>query len=436
MQNEMRITVYASWLNGEPFIGTLYYNFSRGKEVYSFEYSNEWLSNYSNIFLDPDLCNIKGRQFVSQNKIIFGLFSDYSPDRWGRTLLKRKELLTARLQNRQPKKLYELDYLLGVCDELRIGGLRFRANNGEYLSKSDAFDIPPLESIRKLENASIAYENDKNCAQDKWLQILLKPGSSLGGARPKAVVKDIDGTLWIAKLPSKDDEVNTGAWELTANKLATMCGLNTCQTQAKCFSKIGATFLSKRFDRVYQNNCTKRVHYISALTALGKIDGDEASYIDIANFIKTHCANPQKDLTELWKRLLFNVLISNTDDHLRNHGFLLNESGLTLSPIFDINPNPYDKFMSLNITDTDNTKCLKNVMDSAKHYGLSISDAKNIAINFANTIKNNWKEIAKTNKIAQIEIQNMAGAFEDDFIIDNPRKNMPPKKAIDYGQSY
>src|SRR5574344_499845 len=361
MTNEKSVLVYASFFDGTPFLGTLYYSSLKCKEVYSFEFSDEWLSNHSNIILDPDFFNSRGRQFVSSDKKIFGCFSDCAPDRWGRTLLKRREAIIANKENREPLTFYEIDYILGVNDESRMGGFRFKYDkNSDFISTENELSVPPIESLRKLEHASLEFEKSNNQLETKWLNLLLQPGSSLGGARPKATVKDTDGSLWIAKFPSKNDEYNTGAWEQTVNQLALLCELTVAKFDAKTFTKKGTTFLSKRFDRIYKDGSVKRIHYASAMTLLGKTDEDSSStgtsYLDIADFIKSNSVHAQKDLKELWKRILFNVLVSNTDDHLRNHGFLLENNGWSLAPLFGAKPNPDGKFLSLNISHDDNSK--------------------------------------------------------------------------------
>lgn len=416
MTNEKSVLIYASFIDSAPLIGTLYYSLLRGKEVYSFEFSDKWLSNHSNLILDPDLYNTRGRQFVPSNKKIFGSFSDCAPDRWGRTLLKRREAIIANKENREPSTFYEIDYILGVSDESRMGAFRFKYDNDSgFISIENELSVPPIESLRKLEHASLEFEKSNNPLETKWLNLLLQPGSSLGGARPKATVKDTDDSLWIAKFPSKNDEYNTGAWELTVNQLALLCGLNVAKFDARTFTKKGTTFLSKRFDRTYKGDSVKRIHYASAMTLLGKTDGDSASsgvsYLDIADFIKSNSIHAQKDLMELWKRILFNVLVSNTDDHLRNHGFLLDSDGWSLAPLFDVNPNPDGKFLSLNISSDDNSKDIKLIIETAKFYGISLFNAQDEAEKMKTIIVNKWEQLAKQNGISQTEVELMKKAF-------------------------
>lgn len=416
MGKENVILVVAGWLEKEPIIGKLFSLNKRGKENYSFEFSDNWLSNYYNLFLDPDLFIGRGRQFVLGDKKIFGFLSDCAPDRWGRTLMKRKEAILARTEKRAIRELNELDFILGVNDESRVGGLRFKKENGEeYLSVNDSFNVPPFESLRKLQHASLEFEKNENPDETKWLKMLLEPGSSLGGARPKATVQDTDGSLWVAKFGSKNDDYDVGAWEITANKLAKLCGLNTTVTQSLKFSNTATTFLSKRFDRNYGDNGLKRIHYASAMTVLGKSDGaggsDGSGYLDIAEFIKNYSVQPEKDLEELWNRIYFNVAISNTDDHLRNHGFLLSKDGWHLAPLFDVNPNIYGNHLALNIDEFDNSKSVKLVLDSSGYYGLSENHAKANGEHINQVINDNWKRLAGEYGINRSEIILMERAF-------------------------
>lgn len=434
MRDEQQIEVYAGFLENETQIGTLYASSMRGKSVYSFEFTENWLTNYSHINLDPDLYNTSGRQFVSNDKKIFGFLSDCLPDRWGRRLLKRKEEILSKEENRETKELSELDFLIGVNDESRMGALRFKyPNSKEFICANDLYNVPPLENLRKLEQASIEFEKS-DFQNDKWLKVLLEPGSSLGGARPKATVKDEKGQLWIAKFPSNHDEYNIGAWEKTTSDLARLAGLNIPETMKKEFSTKGTTFLTKRFDRIYTNKEVQRVHFASALTLLGKTDGanyeDGSSYLELVDFIKSNCVNVNKDLEELWNRIVFSILVSNTDDHLRNHSFILTKEGWNLSPLFDVNPNPKGKELSLNISENNNLKRLYLALDTAKYYNLSFEKAKNNAIKIATIVKDNWQRIAKQNGCSQAEIEMMKNAFEDKNILKTKEKNETRQREL------
>ena len=394
-------------------IGKLYVETVRGGENYSFEYDTTWLSNPAAVMLDPDLNLYSGRQYpIGKEK--FGLFADSSPDRWGRVLMKRRERLLADAEGRKPRNLTEIDYLLGVFDDTRMGGLRFSTEEGgTFLSDDRTTPTPPWTSLRTLEEASREFEKDERGLTDKWLKQLLKPGSSLGGARPKASVLDPEGQLWIAKFPSKHDEGNVGAWEKVAHDLAKLCGLNVPEVKLECFSKNGSTFLVKRFDR----DGTRRIHFSSAMTMLGKTDGagarDGTGYLDMVSFIKANGASPKEDLIELWRRLVFNMAVSNTDDHLRNHGFLLMASGWRLSPMYDVNPVEAGDELALNVSDTDNNISVKLAIETAQYYGINQKDAGTMAEEILSIVRDNWESIAKQYGLSRTDIEDKRPAFNE-----------------------
>jgi len=411
--NDKTIYVYADWVDNSPvFMGRLFASYIRGKESFSFEYNKDWIRlNKFSFTFDPDLFLYEGRQFPP-DKPLFGVFSDSSPDRWGRMLMKRKEAIIAARENRKPKTLLDSDYLLGVYDETRLGALRYSTEeNGQFLSVDKEMAAPPWTTLRKLETASLAYESDVGGEEEKWLKQLLAPGSSLGGARPKASVYAPDGTLWIAKFPSKHDEWNSGAWEMVVHELAIKCGLNVPEAKLNTFSDAGSTFLVKRFDRV--GKCRK--HFSSAMALLGKTDGsgdDGASYLDIASFIKSNGSSPKEDLKELWSRIVFNMAVSNTDDHLRNHGFLLTEDGWVLSPMYDVNPNIYGNTLSLNVSSNDNRIDFNLIIDMAHYYELDLEEAKSILTRIVSTVSENWQQISESCELNKGEITRMKPAFE------------------------
>lgn len=394
-------------------VGCLFADFQRGKEKFSFEYDDEFFSSFlfSNFF-DYDLQPYKARQYLPTDKALFGVFSDTAPDRWGRLLMKRRERIRAEEQKIQKvNTLYESDYLLGVFDEARMGALRFCLEGSEYLSAERELSTPPFESLRTLEEASRQFEKEENLLEGKWLKLLLAPGSSLGGARPKATVKDVDGSLWIAKFPSKNDEYDVGAWEKTVLDLACICGLNVPESRLMKFSKLGSTFLVKRFDR----QGGKRIHFMSAMTALGKKDGDNAfsgiSYLDIASYISAYGGNSAQDLQELWKRIVFNIAVSNTDDHLRNHGFILTEKGWRLSPLYDVNPNVEKDSLALNITQNDNSLSVDLAIQIAEHFGISKNKAFDTANDILVKVHDNWRNLAEKNGLSKSAIEYMRPAF-------------------------
>ena len=413
VSKEKTIFVYDDFSMQNPtWMGTLYVNSLKGEESYSFEYDREWLKKTSlKITLDPELMPYSGRQYPF-GKTIFGLFSDSSPDRWGRVLMNKRERILAGKEGRKPAKLYDSDYLLGVYDETRLGGIRFKTEpNGAFLSADKKTVAPPWASLRTLEEASRNFENEDIALSEKWLNQLIRPGSSLGGARPKATVIDPKEQLWIAKFPSRNDENDSGAWEMVTHDLAEICGLHVPEAKLEKFSKLGSTYLVKRFDRVLN----KRVHFASAMTLLGKTDGASAaegtSYLDIAAFIKSYGAQPKRDLIELWKRIVFNMAVSNTDDHLRNHAFIFTENGWRLSPLYDVNPVPYGDELSLNVDEADNSINIDLAIETAVRFGISRTDATNDAKDILVIVRENWEKLATAYGLSRRLIEEMRPAF-------------------------
>ena len=410
---EKVIYVYDDFTNEEPtLMGRLYVNVIRGGETYSFEYDKTWLKQIGlTLSLDPDLLPYVGRQYP-KGKGIFGLFADLSPDRWGRMLMNKRERLQAEKEGRKPRKLYDSDYLLGVYDATRMGGVRLKSDmEGSFLSDDKESTVPPWTTLRTLEEASRNFESDESGLAEKWLNQLIRPGSSLGGARPKATIMAPDGQLWIAKFPSKNDDNDTGAWEKVAYDLAGLCGINVTESKLEKFSKLGSTFLIKRFDR----NGNKRIHFASAMTLLGKTDGasaaDGTSYLDIAAFIKSYGARPKKDLIELWRRIVFNMAVSNTDDHLRNHGFLLTKHGWILSPVYDVNPVPYGDELALNIDAESNSIDIELAIDTAVKFGIDKDYARKMALEILSKVDTNWEKLASNHGISHRQIEEMRPAF-------------------------
>ncbi|MDR1136158.1 MAG: type II toxin-antitoxin system HipA family toxin [Clostridiales Family XIII bacterium] len=414
IQSEKIVFVYENWRGETPsLIGRLHISFIRGQESFSFEYADEWLNALESAYpLDPDISRYRGRQYAPLDKGLFGLFSDSCPDRWGRLLMKRREAINAKKEERKPRKLTESDFLLGVHDASRMGALRFCVEEGgAFLSNEKAFATPPWISLRTLENASIAFENDDSGLEEKWLLELLAPGSSLGGARPKATVQAADGALWIAKFPSKHDEYNSGAWEKVVHDLARLCSLNVPESKLETFSKTGSTFIVKRFDR----DGSRRIHFASAMTLLGKTDGasaaDGVSYIDLADYIRANGAEPKRDLMELWKRLVFNMAVSNTDDHLRNHGFILTPFGWRLSPLFDVNPIPYGDSLSLNVSEYDNSIDLALAIEVSEYFEVAKDEAEKISADICKTVQKHWSGIAESYGLSRGAAEYMRPAF-------------------------
>lgn len=417
--SQKEILVYADWefLGGNCLMGVLYADLLKGKEIFSFEYDEKWLSSGKAQIIDPDLQLYSGRQYQSADDIKnnFGIFLDSSPDRWGRLLMRRREAAIARIEKRAEQTLLETDYLLGVYDEHRMGALRFKqASGGPFLNNNKDMATPPWTSIRELEQISLMLETDE--AEDnpdylKWLNKLIAPGSSIGGARPKADVLAPDKTLWIAKFPSKNDDSDVGAWEMIANKLAEKAGINAAIGMTKKFSAKFHTFLSKRFDRITAAN---RIHFASAMTLLGYKDGydfsEGTSYLELAQYISNNSARVKEDLEELWRRIVFNICISNTDDHLRNHGFILTPKGWVLSPAYDLNPNETGIGLSLNITMTDNSLNLDLAMDVREYFRLDEKKALEI-IARVKASASNWRAVASKYQVPKSEQEMKARAF-------------------------
>ena len=414
--SEKTVYVYDDFSSDSPLLmGRLFVSVVRGGESYSFEYDNQWLkATAPALSLDPDLMPYGGRQY-SSGKNIFGVFADASPDRWGRVLMNRRERILADKENRKPSKLYDSDYLLGVYDETRMGGIRFKLDpSGPFLSEDRENAAPPWTYLRTLEEAARRFEADETGLAEKWVRQLIMPGSSLGGARPKATVTDASGQLWIAKFPSRNDENDTGAWEMVAHDLAVRCGLNIPEARLEKFSPLGSTYLVKRFDRIK----SKRIHFASAMTLLGKTDGasssDGSSYLDIAALIKSSGASPKKDLQELWKRIVFSMAINNTDDHLRNHAFILTKNGWTLSPLFDVNPVPYGNELSLNVNEYDNTVSIDLAVETAGRFGLKESEARDCAAEMLKIINKSWAAVAAGYGLSRRQIEEMRPAFMEE----------------------
>ena len=402
------IYVYDSFSNnGESLLGILYVNNVRGNETFSFDFDFDWLKNNKcSSTIDPELSFVLGRQFSKQR--MFGMFEDACPDRWGRTLLQKRENLNAKKEGRKPNKLLESDYLLGVDDYTRMGGLRFKLDkDGPFVSNDKENSIPPWTSLRTLEEAARNFEKDSPNI-DKWVEQLIKPGSSLGGARPKASVVDTHGNLWIGKFLSKHDEYDVCAFEKVANDLAFMCGLNVPETKLEKFSKYGSTFLVERFDR----DNDRRIQFASAMTLLNKTDNEDvSSYLDLAYFIKENGSNPKDDLLELYKRIAFNIAISNTDDHLRNHAFIYGENGFRLSPLYDINPTPYNNQLSLNIDEISNDKDFELLLSTCKYYGLDKNKGRQLIVDIVDVVSENYETLARSYGINRSQIEDMKIAF-------------------------
>ena len=415
------IGVYQDWSADElpKRLGTLRVRPGRTGELFDFTFDDDALTEkiLSKQALDPDLGIFSGSQFPKDGRTMFGVFKDSSPDRWGETLIRRRFDRDKRAGLvPQNARLGQSDYLLGVHDAFRSGALRYKLSpDGPFLDNHDGSAAPPLVRLRELEAASRALEEDadnNDPATDDWLRLLLAPGASLGGARPKATVVDTEGNLWIAKFPSAKDHYDAGAWELVVARLAERCGLRVPVSDAHKFASAEHTYLVRRFDR---RTSGQRIHFASAMTLTGNQDGagasTGASYLELAEIIMSQGATPREDLVELWSRIVFNVMVSNTDDHLRNHGFLLvPNAGWRLSEAYDMNPAPGSSGLSLNIDESDNALDLDLVRSVAPYFRMTDAQATSV-INRVSDVVRDWSDVADSLGIKRGEQDDMADAF-------------------------
>lgn len=413
-----KLLVYADfdWLKEIELVGELSYESLRGSDSYAFKFDDEWLKRYGNLFISADLNNYKGLQYTQPERDIFGCFSDALPDRWGRTLLNRREQILATEEKRLVRRLSSFDYLLGIDDSSRMGGFRFKERaDGDFINSSNMLRIPPLTNIRELIHASgeVEKSEEENKLPDKkWLAQLIQPGSSLGGARPKASVVDTDKVLHIAKFPSRKDNYNAGLWEHFCHLLATKADINAASTQVISTNDKYHTLLSRRFDRTDEG---KRIHFASAMTLLGLTDGANAStgngYLDIVDFILQNCTDVNQNLQELYRRVAFNICIGNSDDHFRNHGFLLTPKGWTLSPAYDMNPT-LNEYQSLLISSGSSRADLSILLDASESYMLTREVATKIISEVVAAVKD-WRALATKLSIATSEMTLFGAGFND-----------------------
>lgn len=372
-----KLLVYADlhWLHTPALVGELSYESLRGADSYGFSFAPTWLQTQRDLFLSADLNNYTGMQYTAADRDIFGCFSDALPDRWGRTLLNRREQLQAQEQRRPLRRLSSFDYLLGIDDYSRMGAFRFKETpDSDFINSDPTLKIPPLTDIRTLEAAGSAIEQSEAhnaLPEKKWIAQLIQPGTSLGGARPKASVTDLDGALCVAKFPSRKDDYDVELWEHLCHLLARKAGIEVADT--KVLKAIGPyhTLISRRFDRTADG---RRIHFASAMTLLGLQDGNNAAdghgYLDLVDFIVQHCTAVESNLRELYRRVAFYICVGNSDDHFRNHGFLLTPKGWTLSPAYDINPT-LNTSQSLLISSVSNQAAFSQLRAAAEDYLLS-----------------------------------------------------------------
>lgn len=410
--NKTDILVYAHWkgMTDPVRMGTLSAQEARGHLAWSFSYDNDWLKSQSQLLLDPNLQWFSGPQYSPDDKPNFGMFLDSMPDRWGRTLMQKREAML-KPKDKQ-RRLTDVDYLLGVYDLARMGGLRFKLQeNGPFLDANEEKSIPPITDVRELQVGAEMVESDEDSEEvRKWLRILIAPGSSLGGTRPKSSVRDENGELWIAKFPSRQDSTDMGIWEYLAWQLAKEAGITVPEARVEQVTGRYHTFFTKRFDREQ----AKRIHFASAMTMTGnfetKIRSHPPSYLEIAEFIQFNGASPEQDLHQLWRRIVFNIAISNTDDHLRNHGFIIADNGWRLSPAYDMNPSIDSGGLALNI-DLDHNDL---DVDLARSVGVYFNLTEKQIISTIQEIQNavsTWQEKAIKLGIPSAQIRVMEPAF-------------------------
>lgn len=412
-----KLLVYADfdWLKEIELIGELSYETLRGSDSYGFKFSEQWLRQYGSLQLSDDINSFPGMQYTKQGRDIFGCFSDALPDRWGRTLLNRREQLAAAEENRPVRKLSSFDYLMGIDDHSRMGAFRFKeSSDGEFINASNQIKVPPLTTLRELMHACSEIERSESeniLPQKKWLNQLIFPGTSLGGARPKASVVDDKGTLYVAKFPSRNDDYDVGLWEHFCHILAVKAGINAASSSVLKSDERFHTMLSKRFDRVDNG---KRIHFASAMTLLGLTDGDNAStgygYLDIVDFIVRGCTRVEENLQELYRRVAFNIVVGNSDDHFRNHGFLLTAKGWTLSPAYDMNPTLSNE-QSLLINRSTNSSDLSILRSACAEYMLEEQTATKIIEEVVVAVKD-WRKVATDLRIAKREIDMFAAKLD------------------------
>lgn len=400
------LTIYADFdflPEAEP-VGELFHERIRGNSVYRFRFSPAWLEKHGNNILCADLTNAPGWQYSSED--LFGCLADALPDRWGRTLIDMRETIDACAEHRAPRSFTSFDYLCKLDDRTRMGGLRFkREGEDSFFMASEKIEVPPIATIRELQQASLHIEEGiekGETPEDKWIRQLYNPGTSLGGARPKANIITEDGILQMAKFPSRNDRFDAGLWEHLCHLLAKEAGISVAETHVMSLGR-HHTLLSRRFDR----HGSRRVHFASSMALLGLHDGDGAKtgngYLDIVDFIIGHCANAHGNLNELFRRVAFNICIGNADDHFRNHGFLLTAQGWTLSPAYDMNPSLSDH-QALLITDDSNEADLRLLLQHHDDYYIKSDVAETIVAEVREAVKK-YRALAKRLHIKQNEME-------------------------------
>jgi serine/threonine-protein kinase HipA len=406
---EREVLVYVDIQGAPHLVGRLWARTRKDRESASFEYDKSWLGHPERFSLEPALRLGPGPFHTSADQPLFGAVGDSAPDRWGRALMRRAERQRADREGRAPRAAGEIDYLLMVDDEARQGALHFAEQEaGPFLAPPGPVRIPPLIELPRLLSAAQHVLSDTDSEAD--LRLLLAPGSSLGGARPKASVRDREGHLSIAKFPSQSDEVNTVLWEAVALTLAAKAGISVPISRVETVDG-KPVLLLRRFDREGH----ARRPFLSAMSMLGARDNQTRSYLEIVDILRQHGAAPKADMHALWRRIVFSILISNTDDHLRNHGFLwAGPAGWRLSPAYDLNPVPTDikpRVLSTAIDLDDATGSMDLAFQVASYFELNKAEALQIAGQVGRAV-GAWRKVAARLGLSAAEIDRMASAFE------------------------
>jgi len=404
-----KIFVYIELEGVLYLVGHLRVRTIQRRQSATFKYADEWLQNPVSFSLEPALMLGPGPYHTAPDKSLFGSIGDSAPDRWGRVLIRRAEVRRCKVADQKPRTLLELDYLLRVNDEARLGALWFsKEEGGPFLAKRSRSSIPPLIELSKLLSASDKVLGGNET--DEELKLLLEPGSSLGGARPKASVRDRNGQLCIAKFPSKTDEGKAVLWEALALRLAERSKIIVPQWRIEYVGEKEVLLLN-RFDRVGKF----RIPFISAMSMLGAKDNEFRCYLELCDILRRWGASPKVDMHNSWRRNVYNIMISNTDDHLRNHGFLYKgQDGWLLSPAYDLNPVPIQvkqRILSTEIDMGDATASLAVALNVAEYFGITKEDAKLIISEVAEAVKK-WSSEASRLGLSKAEINRMESAFE------------------------
>jgi serine/threonine-protein kinase HipA len=403
------VLVYVD-LQGTPYlVGRLWARMRKDRETATFEYDKNWLAHPERFSLEPALKLGPGPFHTASDQLLFGAIGDSAPDRWGRVLMRRAERRRSDRERKSPRTLREIDYLLMVDDQAREGALRFsEREGGPFLADPGPTRIPPLIELPRLLSAAEHVLSDTDSDED--LRLLVAPGSSLGGARPKASVRDRDGHLAIAKFPNDGDDANTVLWEAVALTLAGRAGITVPTWRIETVAG-KPVLLLRRFDREQAT----RIPFVSAMSMLDARDNHTRSYLEFVDILRRHGAAPKEDMHALWRRIVFSILISNTDDHLRNHGFLLTDpAGWRLSPAYDLNPVPTDikpRVLTTAIDLDDGTASLKLALDVAGYFELTSPDATLIANEVGKAVAA-WRRVAAKLGLTGAEIDRMSSAFE------------------------